>query len=55
MTQSDFYNKLGIKKPYFYDIIGGKINPPPPETQIRILVILKPKENDKKRTSRYCC
>ena len=48
MTQSDFYNKLGIKKPYFYDIIGGKINPPPPETQIKILGILKPKENDKK-------
>ena len=48
MTQSDFYNKLGIKKPYFYDIIGGKINPSPPETQIRILGILKPKENDKK-------
>lgn len=48
MTQSYFYNKLGIKKPYFYDIIGGKINPPPPETQIRILGILRPKENDKR-------
>jgi predicted transcriptional regulator len=48
MTQFDFYNKLEIKKPYFYDIIGGKINPPPAETQMRILSILKPKENDKK-------
>lgn len=47
MTQSNFYNKLGIKKPYFYDIIGGKINPPPPETQIKILKILKPKEKDR--------
>lgn len=49
MTQECFYNELGIAKPYFYDIIKGKINPPPPETQIKILGILKPKENDKKR------
>lgn len=47
MTQSDFYNKLGIKKPYFYDIIGGKINPPPPEIQLKILSILKPKVKDR--------
>lgn len=48
MTQADFYSKLGIKKPYFYDIVGGKINPPPPDTQIKILSILNPKEDDKK-------
>lgn len=47
MTQADFYNKLGIKKPYFYDIIGGKINPPPPITQMKMLNILKPKEGDR--------
>lgn len=49
MTQSEFYTKLGIKKPYFYDIIGGKINPPPPETQLKILNILQPKENDRRK------
>lgn len=49
MTQEYFYNKLGIAKPYFYDIIKGKINPPPPETQIRIINILKPKKNDGKK------
>jgi len=49
ITQSDFYTKLGIKKPYFYDIISGKINPPPPETQLKILEILHPKEEDRKR------
>ena len=49
MTQSEFYNKLGIKKPYFYDIIGGKINPPPPETQLKIIKLLKPNEEDTKR------
>ena len=42
MSQSDFYLKLGIKKPYFYDIISGKANPPPPELQIKIINILKP-------------
>lgn len=49
MTQEYFYNKLGIAKPYFYDIIKGKINPPPPETQIRILSILKPQKTDEKK------
>lgn len=49
ITQQDFYNQLGIKKPYFYDIISGKTNPPPPETQIKILRILQPTEEDKKK------
>ena len=49
ITQQDFYNQLGIRKPYFYDIVSGKTNPPPPETQLKILRILKPKEEDKKR------
>lgn len=49
MTQAEFYNKLGIKKPYFYDIIGGKINPPPSEIQIKILKILKPKEEERRK------
>lgn len=49
MTQAEFYNKLKIKKPYFYDIIGGKINPPPSEIQIKILKILKPKEEERRK------
>lgn len=49
MTQEYFYKKLGIAKPYFYDIIKGKINPPPPEMQIRILSILKPKKDDENK------
>lgn len=47
MTQEEFYNKLGIKKPYFYDIISGKINPPPPEIQIKIIQIIDPKEKER--------
>lgn len=49
ITQQDFYSQLGIRKPYFYDIVSGKTNPPPPETQLKILRILNPKEEDKKR------
>ena len=49
MTQEYFYNKLGIAKPYFYDIIRGKINPPPPETQIKILKILNPLKEDREK------
>jgi hypothetical protein len=37
-----FYTELGIKKPYFYDILKGKVNPPPPEKQFKIIKILKP-------------
>ena len=46
ITQQEFYNQLGIRKPYFYDIVSGKTNPPPPETQLKILRILHPKEKD---------
>lgn len=38
-----FYTELGIKKPYFYDILKGKVNPPPPEKQFKIIKILNPK------------
>lgn len=49
ITQQDFYSQLGIRKPYFYDIVSGKTNPPPPETQLKILRILNPKEEDKNK------
>ena len=49
ITQQYFYSQLGITKPYFYDIISGKTNPPPPETQLKILKILNPKEEEKKK------
>jgi hypothetical protein len=41
-THVSFYTELGIKKPYFYDILKGKVNPPPPEKQFAIIKILKP-------------
>lgn len=41
-THISFYTELGIKKPYFYDILKGKVNPPPPEKQFAIIKILKP-------------
>ncbi|MDF2532044.1 MAG: hypothetical protein K0Q65_1625 [Clostridia bacterium] len=42
-THAAFYTELGIKKPYFYDILKGKANPPPPEKQFKIIKILNPK------------
>jgi transcriptional regulator with XRE-family HTH domain len=39
-TQNEFYTQLGIKKPYFYDIISGRTNPPPPHLQFKALEIL---------------
>jgi hypothetical protein len=41
-SHTAFYTELGIKKPYFYDILKGKVNPPPPEKQFKIIKILKP-------------
>ena len=44
MSQVEFYQKLKIKKPYFYDILGGRSNPPPPIKQFAIIEILVPDE-----------
>ncbi len=43
LSNVKFYTTLGIKKPYFYDILSGKVNPPPPERQFAMLQLLKPK------------
>ena len=41
MTQHKFYTELGIRKPYFYDIISGKTNPPPYPLQLKAMEILQ--------------
>lgn len=41
MSQICFYTKLGITKPYFYDILSGKVNPPPPKIQFKMADILR--------------
>lgn len=46
MTKVEFYTQLGITKPYFYDIITGKVNPPPSERQIKIAKILNLNKED---------
>ena len=43
LSNVKFYTALGIKKPYFYDILSGKVNPPPPDRQIAMLRLLKSK------------
>ncbi len=40
MTQTEFYTRWGIKKPYFYDIIGGRVSPPPYPLQYKAVEIL---------------
>ena len=44
----DFYTQLGIAKPYFYEIIGDRTNPPPPEKQFAILELLSNTDNETK-------
>lgn len=43
LSNVNFYTSLGIKKPYFYDILSGKVNPPPPDRQFAMLELLNPK------------
>ena len=37
ISQSAFYSSVEITKPYFYDILSGKVNPPPPDVQYKML------------------
>ena len=48
MTQHEFYTAPGITKPYFYDILSGKVNPPPPELQFRAMEILNADSDSRK-------
>lgn len=47
ISNTKFYTSLGIKKPYFYDILSGKVNPPPPERQFAMLKLLNPTEEQR--------
>lgn len=47
LSNIKFYTTLGIKKPYFYDILSGKVNPPPPERQFAMLKLLNPTEEQR--------
>lgn len=49
MTQTEFYTALGIKKPYFYDIVSGRVNPPPHSLQFRAMEILKADEETREK------
>ena len=44
MSQEEFYNSVGIKKPYFYDLLTG--TPPPIELQNRMLAVLDDKTGE---------
>ena len=37
ISQSAFYSAVEITKPYFCDILSGKVNPPPPDVQYKVL------------------
>lgn len=41
MSQFEFYSEAGIAKPYFYDMISGRTNPPPRDTLERMLYALE--------------
>ena len=53
MSQEEFYNAVGIKKPYFYDLLTA--SPPPIELQDRMLAVFDEKtgENTERRHKLY--
>ena len=55
MSQFDYYCEAGITKPYFYDILSGRTNPPPRETLERLIDVLEKRlpPDDKRRTEFY--
>lgn len=48
ISQSTFYASVEITKPYFYDILSGKVNPPPPDVQYKMLDNLKLNEQQRR-------
>lgn len=51
MVQEEFYTAVGIKKPYFYDILTG--NPPPQNTLEKMVSVLEeklPQDDDRRST-----
>lgn len=55
MSQFDFYTEAGIAKPYFYDMLSGRTNPPPRETLERMIDVLEKRlpPDEKRRTDFY--
>lgn len=53
MSQEEFYNEIGIKKPYFYDLLTA--SPPPSDLQNRMLSVLDTKTgtNTERRNKFY--
>lgn len=41
MTPYEFYTAPGIRKPYLYDIVSGRTNPPPYPLQLKAAEIRK--------------
>ena len=49
ISQSAFYSSVEITKPYFYDILSGKVNPPPPDIQYKMLDNLQVNERQRNK------
>ena len=50
-SNQEFYMELNITKPYFYDIVAGRIKPPPYSVQVKAMEVLRVEQ--KKRMILY--
>ena len=52
MSQYEFYSEARITKPYFYDMLSGRTNPPPWEPLERMMDVLEKRlpPDEKRRT-----
>lgn len=46
-SQTKFVAELGVSKTYLFDVFNGRVKPPTPDMQDRIVAILKLDDNEK--------
>jgi len=47
MTKTAFYEQVGITKTYFFDVLNGRVSPPVPDMQFKMIKLLKPTEKER--------
>lgn len=53
MSHCDFYAKLGVSKPFFYDMLAGFVSPTI-EMQYKMVEILQPRQEEGERFFDLC-
>ncbi|APM40461.1 helix-turn-helix domain-containing protein [Clostridium kluyveri] len=47
LTKTAFQEQIGITKTYLFDVLNGRVSPPAPDMQFKMIKLLKPRQKDK--------